>query len=196
MTITNWEITREDHDLLVQVADRALSELAGYPDDKHTLIMDLNACHANACALDFKGLLEAPLQDFSHDICGIRQHINRDTGKLEDFFTPRYARSNERLAETALYELTELVYTDIDPAGPWALYIFGDDGLHSGRQYFAKVVQYPDEEITIAEAKAKAAATVASKHEVRICDMGDMVVFHSKDGRTIYGGDFWETIEA
>lgn len=99
MTITNWEISREDHDLVVKIADRALRELRYYPDDKRTLIMDLNACHSNACPLDFKGLLEAPLLDFSHDIYGIRQYINRDTGELKDFFTPRYALANH-LQET------------------------------------------------------------------------------------------------
>lgn len=94
MTITNWEISKEEYDLAVQVADRALRELTDYPDDKHTLFMDLNACHANGCPLDFEGLLEAPLQDFSHDIAGIREHIDRSTGKLGDFFTPRYALAN------------------------------------------------------------------------------------------------------
>jgi hypothetical protein len=94
MTITNWEISKEDYGFAVQAADRALRELTDYPDDKHTLFMDLNACHANGCPLYFKGLLEAPLLDFSHDICGIREHINRDTGKLEGFFTPRYALAN------------------------------------------------------------------------------------------------------
>jgi hypothetical protein len=93
--ITNWEITKEDYDLLVLVAVRAKAELTGYPDDRRTLIMDLNACHANGCALDFKGLLAAPLGDFSHDIYGIRKAINRDTGKLtEDVFMPRYAAAN------------------------------------------------------------------------------------------------------
>jgi hypothetical protein len=94
MTITNWEITNPEFDLLVQVADRALAAFTHYPDDKRTLVMDLMACHANACALDFKSMLEGPLQDLSHDIYGIRKHINRDTGKLEDFFTPRYALAN------------------------------------------------------------------------------------------------------
>jgi len=95
MPITNWEITLEDHDLLMQVADRALRELNQYPDDKRTLVMDLNACHSNGCALDFAGLLAAPMLDFSHDIYGIRKAINRNTGKLsEDCFMPRFALAN------------------------------------------------------------------------------------------------------
>ena len=34
------------------------------------LCMNLNAAHSNGCPLDFKGLLEANLSDFSHDIYG------------------------------------------------------------------------------------------------------------------------------
>jgi hypothetical protein len=96
MTITNWEITHEDYDVLNEVVNRALRELTDYPDDKRTLVMDLMACHANGCPLYFKGLLQAPMQDFSHDIYGIRQHINRDNGKIEDCFTPRFALANHQ----------------------------------------------------------------------------------------------------
>lgn len=95
MPIINWEITHEDHDLLMRVVDRAINELNGYPDEPRTLIMDLNACHANGCPLDFAGLLTAHLGDFSHDIYGVREHINRQTGKLEDCFVPRYALANQ-----------------------------------------------------------------------------------------------------
>jgi hypothetical protein len=94
MTITNWEIAKPEFAILAQIADRALREFRYYPDDKRTLVMDLMACHANGCPLDFKGLLEASLLDLSHDIYGIRQYIDRDSGKLRDFFTPRYALAN------------------------------------------------------------------------------------------------------
>jgi len=98
MPITHWEITNKEFDLLVQVAKRALRELKDYPDDQRTLIMDLNACHSNGCPLYFRGLLDAPLQDFSHDIYGIRKAIDRNTGKLtEDVFMPRYALANHLL---------------------------------------------------------------------------------------------------
>jgi hypothetical protein len=97
MTITNWEISKEDYTILIAVAERALFELTDYPDDKRTLVMDLTACHANGCPLYFKGLFAAPLLDFSHDICGIRDNINRDTGRLEGFFTPRYALANHAM---------------------------------------------------------------------------------------------------
>jgi hypothetical protein len=91
----NWDITREDMDLLVQVAKRVERDLNLYPDDRRTLVMDLNACHANGFPLDFSGLLAASLTEFSHDIYGIRNAIDRDTGVLDkDIFTPRYALAN------------------------------------------------------------------------------------------------------
>ena len=93
--LINWEITQQESNLIVEIAKRALRELTNYPDDRRTLIMDLTACHANGCPLDLKGLLDASLGDFSHDIYGIRKAIDRTTGKLtEDVFLPRYAAAN------------------------------------------------------------------------------------------------------
>lgn len=48
---------------------------------------DLAVCHAHACPLDLKRLLAAgygnPFDpDFVHDIYGIRNHLNRETGKM------------------------------------------------------------------------------------------------------------------
>ena len=53
--------------------------------------MDLDACHSNGCALDLDALLEADQANFTHDVCGIRAHLDRDTGQLVDCFLPRYA---------------------------------------------------------------------------------------------------------
>jgi len=39
-----------------------------------------------------KGLLQAENFDFLHDVIGIVNHLNRETGELEDYFVPRYAR--------------------------------------------------------------------------------------------------------
>jgi hypothetical protein len=100
MPITNWAVSPKDYDMLVQVAERAKRELMGYPDSKRTLIMALINCHAKGCPLDFKGLLEAPVLAFSHDIYGIRNHINNDTGKLQSCFAPRYALSNPATKES------------------------------------------------------------------------------------------------
>ena len=41
---------------------------------------------------ELEELLHADGFDFTHDVWGIRRHINRKTGQLEDCFTPRYAK--------------------------------------------------------------------------------------------------------
>jgi hypothetical protein len=95
MTVSSWAVTDKDMTTILQIVDRAFNELRDrYPDHRRTLMMDLMACHSNACPLWLKGLLAAPTLDFSHDIGGIREHINRDTGKLDAGkgpFMPRYA---------------------------------------------------------------------------------------------------------
>ena len=53
--------------------------------------MDLTAVHCNGCPLDLQKLVESSNTDFLHDVFGIRQHIDRDTGKLTDCFFPRCA---------------------------------------------------------------------------------------------------------
>lgn len=86
-----WEISNKDFKLIVRIADRVKRDWPDYPDDRRTLIMDLNACHANGCPLDLAALLEANELEFSHDIGEIRKHLNRRTGKIEGCFVPRYA---------------------------------------------------------------------------------------------------------
>jgi hypothetical protein len=53
--------------------------------------MDIEAAHCNGNPLKLKELLEADDSNFMHDVLGIRRHINRKTGELEDCFVPRYA---------------------------------------------------------------------------------------------------------
>jgi hypothetical protein len=77
-------------DLIVKIADRAAVKNSerGW---KQAIIMDLNATHCNGCRLDLDRLLAAEDFDFTHDVYGIRRHLNRNTGKLEGFFVPRLA---------------------------------------------------------------------------------------------------------
>lgn len=51
--------------------------------------MDIIATHANGNPLDFDKLLAADDFNFAHDVFGICRHLNRETGELEDFFSPR-----------------------------------------------------------------------------------------------------------
>lgn len=80
------------------------------------------------------------------------------------------------------FTLTELQYSQ-DRKGPFALYIFDSTGYHSGRQYFASKIKRAD-------------AAIAKGKEVRITDGGDMLVFHSRGGKVLFGEKFWEEIAA
>ena len=94
MTITFASSLPQLH-IISQVADRAHAEIFTVYDIKQPhqdTVMDLCACNSNGCPLDFQKLLDFPAFDFTHDILGIREHINRTTGKLEDCFMPRCSK--------------------------------------------------------------------------------------------------------
>lgn len=89
----NLSATGEDRGKIDQIVKRALSmaDGAGVRLDRLSLEMDLLAAHLNGCTLDLDKLLAAPAFDFTHDIWGIRRHIDRETGKLTGCFLPRCA---------------------------------------------------------------------------------------------------------
>lgn len=87
----NWKCSNEDFDLILAVALRVEQEMPDYPYKRSTLLMDLQACHGNGCPLHLAQMVHGDLFDLLHDVLGIRRHINRDTGKLEGCFVPRFA---------------------------------------------------------------------------------------------------------
>jgi hypothetical protein len=90
--------------------------------------------------------------------------------------------------------LTQLRYSE-DRQGPWRLYIYEPNSqYHRGGQWFRNRPQYPDEEITTERAHSLATEAFAAGREVRICDGGDMLVFHAKGNAVLYGATFWEDI--
>jgi hypothetical protein len=135
-------------------------------------------------------------------MAGNNAALREDIHQMDALISARHRKTDAFLRAVAgqpateqagiVHELTQLQHAEADPEGPWALYIFGPDGLHSGRQYFGNPVMYPDEEIAVAEAKVRADIAIAKGHEVRICNLGDLLVFHSKDGQTVHGDGFWE----
>lgn len=76
--------------LIAQIVKRVFKEMPDYPDSKTTLIIDIEKCHDDNYPLDLEGLLKADAWNFLHDILGIRRHMNRETGKIENCFVPRY----------------------------------------------------------------------------------------------------------
>ncbi len=85
--------TKEEYMIESKIADRAIAMAKefGVKYDKLTALMDVSACHCNGCPLKLQELLNADDANFAHDVFGIRANINRETGKLENCFLPRYA---------------------------------------------------------------------------------------------------------
>lgn len=94
MSGVNFNVSRAEARLIEAIAERCLrlEAEAGRPVPERMLVeMDITACHANGNRLKLQELLDAAPADFNHDVWGIRQHIDRLTGKLIDCFSPRYS---------------------------------------------------------------------------------------------------------
>lgn len=83
-------ISEADYELIAAIATRA--KLEGDKRPKIQILMDLEVVHGGTCPLRLAELANAKRYDFAHDIAGIRRHLNRETGKLEDCFLPRFAK--------------------------------------------------------------------------------------------------------
>lgn len=101
--ILNWNLDLTDQGYMNRVVERAAEVLreAGVTFDQYPtgeMRMDLTACHNHGCRLDLPAMLASPKADLLHDVLGIRKHINRRTGKLDDcgniIFEPRCAWAN------------------------------------------------------------------------------------------------------
>ena len=107
-----------------------------------------------------------------------------------------WVKIQEAAGTAEVQTLTELQYVEIGE-GPWKLYIYGPDGYHSGGKWFCKgKMKYPDEEIALKEAKRRSDTNIAKGLEVKVCDGGDNLVFHSENGVVVYGEDFWKVVTA
>lgn len=88
----SFEVSKWDFAVIADIAGRAVMIAKRYGDVYKFMDaeMDIIACHANGNPLRLKDLLDADEANFVHDVFGIRRHLNRETGKLEGFFSPRY----------------------------------------------------------------------------------------------------------
>ncbi len=84
-----WPTKKEEMRTIEKIVDRAKNKYNEI--DRLSLSMDIGACHANGNPLNLSELLEADDLNFFHDVFGIMKHLNRKTGKLEDFFSPRFS---------------------------------------------------------------------------------------------------------
>lgn len=87
------EISADDRLSVEAIVKRAMGlGLITRSYNRMTCTMDLIATHANGNPMDFGRLLSADNFNFSHDVCGIARHIDRNTGRLMGFFSPRFSR--------------------------------------------------------------------------------------------------------
>lgn len=81
--------TDTEHEIVKKIANRAVH--ARIYAKRIDARMDISAVHAH-CPLRLADLLSADNFNFSHDMYGIRTHLDRQTGKLTGFFLPRFAQ--------------------------------------------------------------------------------------------------------
>jgi hypothetical protein len=92
MTMIKFKTTKKDAALITLIAKRAVNTAAsnGWPYPIKDAEMDITACHCNGNPLRLDDLLVADTFNFSHDVFGIHRNLNRETGALENLFSPRY----------------------------------------------------------------------------------------------------------
>lgn len=94
MSHINFKVTREEAEIILKIAERWHSLCRKHGRTTTAILdttMDLTATHANNHPLRLQELLEADDFNFSHDVGGIYHHMNRETGKLEGCFFPRFS---------------------------------------------------------------------------------------------------------
>lgn len=95
-TKVSFAVPATDRDLIKQIAHRAAAVIKGYGQkvDVVDVMMDLTAVHANGCKLRLSDLLAADNFNLLHDIVGIENHLDRETGQLSNHFLPRFSAAS------------------------------------------------------------------------------------------------------
>lgn len=89
-TFEKIEKKRNEMKIISKIVERA-DNLNLLYDDRTSLMMDLDVANKKF-DLRLNELLEADEFNFSHDICGIQNNIDRTTKTFMNCFVPRFAR--------------------------------------------------------------------------------------------------------
>jgi len=82
--------SRAETDIIFAICERA-EKLTNGTYSHMDVAMDIEAAHCNGNPLKLDKLLAADDFNFAHDVFGIRRHLNRETGALNDCFSPRFS---------------------------------------------------------------------------------------------------------
>lgn len=88
----NWEqLSNDELNLLHGITQHAVkvARKSGIPLDPMNTLTSLSVVHIST-PLRLPDLLEADEDDLMHDVLGIIRHLDPDTGRLGDLFSPRY----------------------------------------------------------------------------------------------------------
>ena len=92
-----WTTTKEEVETISKIVDRYTAVLHSlgipktYQRPRMDVIMDIEATHCNGNPINLRGLLDADDFNFTHDMIGIQNNLDRDTGELQNCFVPRYS---------------------------------------------------------------------------------------------------------
>lgn len=81
--------SEEDKELLHKITTRYREHFP--KEDWVQVELDFTACHLNGCPLDLAALFATDDFNFLHDVCGIRDNLDRTTGRFTTHFWPRFA---------------------------------------------------------------------------------------------------------
>jgi hypothetical protein len=98
----SFKITKADAALARVIARRARELYLAHKVDRDLtdIIMDLTATSANGCPMDFERLAVADNFNLMHDVGGIARHLDRETGKLGNHFSPRFRQRKPKKGVT------------------------------------------------------------------------------------------------
>lgn len=96
------------------------------------------------------------------------------------------------------HNLSEILFADPIRGEDFKLYLYDNDGFHSGAIWFTSGrIRYPDEQIPAEMARGLAEKHMMGGLEVRITNGGDLLVFHSMRGQMLYptnAESFWSKV--
>lgn len=90
MKTISWNSTKEEDVIISNIVSRFLKENQDH--ERLDVMMSITATHLNGNPLDLEKLLSFDDFNFYHDIIGIINNINKNTGKLQNCFLPKCSK--------------------------------------------------------------------------------------------------------